>query len=45
MAMSLKSPTTKFIGVGGTQKRVPTAKVPPREPEGRATSARIGVRK
>jgi hypothetical protein len=45
MAMSLKSPATKFIGVGATQKRVPTAKVPPRELEGRATSARIGEQK
>lgn len=42
--MSLKSPATKFIGVGVTQKRLPPSKVPPRESEGRATSARIGVR-
>jgi hypothetical protein len=45
MAMSLKSPATKFIGVGVTQKRLPPSKVPPRESEGRATSARIGEQK
>lgn len=44
MAMSLKSPATKFIGVGSSPKRMQPGKVPIREPEGRSGSAKLGVR-
>lgn len=44
MSMSLKSPLTKFIGVDKSPHRIRPARVPFREPENRATSARLGVK-